>query len=180
MIITISGVAGSGKSTVAKLIAEKLKIKHYSSGDLMRHIAKERGISLLKLSKAAEKDKSIDRELDERQIKLGKTEDNFIIDGRLSAKFIPNAKFKIFLDCSDSERAKRILNDKREGDNAKTVDQMIEKIKTREESENKTDKKYYDYDYHNSKNYTHVIDTTNTNIEGVLKEILNIIKGKDL
>ena len=46
MIITISGIAGSGKSTVAKLLAKKLNCKHYSVGDFMRQIAKEKNIPL--------------------------------------------------------------------------------------------------------------------------------------
>ena len=36
MKITISGKAGSGKSTIARGLAKKLELKHYSIGDLMR------------------------------------------------------------------------------------------------------------------------------------------------
>ena len=97
MIITISGALGSGKSTVAKILVQKFNLKHYSTGDFMREIAVKRGITLLELSKLAETDKSIDEELDERQIKLGEEEDNFIIDARLGWHFIPNS-IKIFLD----------------------------------------------------------------------------------
>ena len=89
MIITISGIAGSGKSTVAKLLAKKLNYKHYSIGDFMRQIAKERKLTLLELSKQAEKDNSIDKELDKKQIELGKTKDNFVIDSRLGFHFCP-------------------------------------------------------------------------------------------
>ncbi|MCH9028900.1 MAG: nucleoside monophosphate kinase, partial [Bacteroidetes bacterium] len=66
MIITISGKAGSGKSTVAKELARKLELKHYSIGDLMRQMAKEKNISLTELGKLAEKDDSIDKELDKK------------------------------------------------------------------------------------------------------------------
>ena len=66
MIITISGKAGSGKSTVAKEIARKLELKHYSIGDLMRQMAKEKNISLSELGELAEKDDSIDKELDKK------------------------------------------------------------------------------------------------------------------
>lgn len=38
MIITIDGPAGSGKSTVAKLLAEKLNFIHFNSGSLFRAI----------------------------------------------------------------------------------------------------------------------------------------------
>ena len=56
MIITISGIAGSGKSTVAKLLAKKLNYNHYSIGEFMRDIAKEKNTSLLELSNLAETD----------------------------------------------------------------------------------------------------------------------------
>jgi len=95
MIITISGKAGSGKSTVAKELARKLNLKHYSIGDIMRQIAKERNISLNELSKLAEKDESIDLELDKKQIDL-RDKNDFIIDGRLTAYFLPFADLKTY------------------------------------------------------------------------------------
>ncbi len=143
MIITLSGKAGSGKSTVAKEIASKLKLKHYSTGDLMRSMATERKISLAKLGSLAEEDGSIDKELDDRQIKLGKEENNFVIDGRLTAHFIPNADLKIFLDCDDKVRAERILRDKREHEEHQDLQETINKIKEREASERK---RYEQYD----------------------------------
>ena len=66
----------------------------------MREIAAKRGITLLELSKLAETDRSIDKELDNYQIQLGKDEDNFIIDARLGWHFIPDS-IKIFLDVND-------------------------------------------------------------------------------
>ncbi len=39
IVITIDGPAGSGKSTVGKILAEKLKLEHLSSGKLYRAIA---------------------------------------------------------------------------------------------------------------------------------------------
>ena len=177
MIITISGKAGSGKSTVATLLAKKLHIKHYSIGDLMRQMAKEKQVSLLELSKEAEQDNSIDKELDDRQIHLGKSEDNFVIDGRLTAFFIPNATFKIFLDCDDNTRTKRILDEKREGETSKNIHEMMKKINQREESERKRYKEYYNYDYQDTANYQFVIDTTNLTISQMLEEVLKVISS---
>ncbi|PIN81309.1 cytidylate kinase, partial [Candidatus Woesearchaeota archaeon CG10_big_fil_rev_8_21_14_0_10_32_9] len=65
MKITISGNLGSGKSTVAKMLAKDLGYSHYSTGDFMRKMAEERGITLLELGKIAENDSSIDYELDD-------------------------------------------------------------------------------------------------------------------
>lgn len=174
MIITISGIAGSGKSTMAKLLAEKLNYKHYSVGDFMREMAKERNLTLLELSKKAETDKTIDKELDKKQIELGKKEDNFVIDSRLGFHFIPNSK-KIFLEVDLNEAAKRIFREKRQHEQYKDIQESIEKIKTRIKSEDKRYREYYNMDYHDKKNYDLVIDTTNITVEQVLNKILKNI-----
>ena len=171
MIITISGKAGSGKSTVAKEFAKKLGIKHYSVGDLMRNMAEEKGISLLELGKIAEKDKKIDSELDKRQIELGKKEKNFVIDGRLTAFFMPKADLKVFLDCDDKIRAERILKNERKDEKSKNLKEAIKKINKREESERKRYKKYYNIDYCNKELYDLVIDTTFLTVEEVIVNI---------
>ena len=178
MIITISGKAGSGKSTVARELARQLKLKHYSIGDLMRQMAKERNISLLELGKAAEKDKSIDKELDERQIKLGKGENNFVIDGRLTAQFIPNADIKVFLECEDRVRAERILEDERKDEKSKDIPGVISKIRERESSERKRYKQYYGIDYYDEEMYNLVIDTTNLSVKEVVGRIMGNMGGR--
>ena len=175
MIITISGKAGSGKSTTAKELAKKLNLKHYSIGDLMRQIAREKGISLMELSKQAENDPSIDQELDKKQIELRKN-DNFVIDGRLTAFFIPNATLKVFLDCDDNVRAERILKEGRKDESGKTINELMEKIRQREQSEKKRYKEIYNNDYADKKLYDLVIDTTNTNPSGVIKKITSKIE----
>ena len=178
MIITISGRAGSGKSTIAKLVAKKLGLKHFSSGDFMRQMAKERKISLLELSKLAEKDSSIDKELDERQIKFGKEQDDFVIDGRLSAFFIPNADFRIFLDADKKTRAERILRDARAEEKGRSLEDIEERIEEREKSEAKRYKEYYGFDCYDKAKYDFVIDTTSLSIEEVAKKVLGIIRKK--
>jgi CMP/dCMP kinase len=174
MIITISGKAGSGKSTVAKELAKKLNLKHYSIGDLMRQLAKEKKISLSKLSKLAEKDDSIDLELDKKTIDL-RENDNFVIDGRLTAYFLPFSNLKVFLDCNDKVRAERILKDNREDEKSKNSRELVKKIKNREQSERKRYTKLYSIDYYDKKLYDLMIDTTSLSIEEVLEEIKSSI-----
>jgi predicted cytidylate kinase len=175
MIITISGKAGSGKSTVAKELAEKLKLKHYSIGDLMRQIAKEKNISLIELSKLAEKDSSIDLELDKKQIDL-RDKNNFVIDGRLTAHFIPYADLKVFLDCNDKVRAERILKNERKDEKSKNIKELIKKIDQREQSERKRFKKLYSVDYYDKKLYNLIINTTNLSINEVVEKIMKAVK----
>ena len=175
MIITISGKAGSGKSTIAKELAKKLNLKHYSIGDLMRQLAKEKNISLIELSKLAEKDDSIDTELDKKNIEL-RNEDKFVIDGRLTAYVSPYSDLKVFLDCKDKVRAGRILKDKRSEEKSKNINSLIKKINQREESERKRYKKLYNVDYYDKKLYNLIIDTTNLSIKEVVEKIMEAIK----
>ena len=178
MRITISGKAGSGKSTVAKLLSEKLDLRHYSIGDLMRAIADEKGLNLLELNKIAQRDKSIDFELDSRLKELGRAKDNFVVDGRLAAFFIPNAEVRVFLDADDRVRAQRILKDKRQQEKSKNLKEAISSIKKREESEKKRYKKYYGVDYLNKKLYNHIIDTTKLTPDKVVEKIIKFVKSR--
>lgn len=179
MIIVIGGEAGSGKSATAKLLAKKLKLKHYSNGDFMGKLAEERGISLLELSKLAEKDSSIDHALDERQIQLGKTQDNFVIDSRLGFHFIPNS-IKIFLKADLNLRAKRILSDSknRKDEHNSSLEETKLNIKRREESENKRYKKYYAVEPYDEKNFDITINTTGLSVEETVSKMIDFIKKK--
>lgn len=175
MRITISGKPGSGKSTIAKAIAKKLSYRHYSVGDFMRQIAEEKGMTVLELSKLAEKSTDIDKQLDEKQIRLNK-EDNFVIDSRLGFHFIPGS-IKIFLDIGDEEAAKRIFrqNRKEEKEN-KTLKETLDNIKKRGKSEILRYKKYYKLDCYDKKHYDFIIDTTKMNAGEVVEAVMGFLR----
>lgn len=175
MIITISGKPGSGKSTVAKIVARKLNLKHYSVGDLWRKMAAERGMTILEFNKLVEKDSNIDLETDRRQRELGKKEDNFVIDGRMSFYFIPNS-VKIFLDVGEEAGANRIFQEKRgDVENYPNVEGTMDKIWKREQSELKRYRKLYKADYTNTKNFDAVIDTTRMPAEKVAERVIKTV-----
>jgi len=181
MIITISGKPGSGKSTIARIIAKKLRLNHYSIGDLQRKYAKEKGITIEELGRLELKNEKIDKEVDEYQTKLSEKEDNFIIDGRLSFNFIPKS-IKIFLECEDDEGAKRIYDDtktnKRDCSERKTrsLEETKDIMLKREKDNQKRFLKYYDIDFLDEKNYDIVVDTTNIGAEEAAEKILKFIK----
>src|SRR3989338_1988464 len=178
MIITISGTAGSGKSTVGKLLAQKLGFKHYSMGDVQRQIAQEKGITLLELGKLEEHYRSIDKMVDQKQINLGKKEDHFVIDGRLSFHFIPNS-FKIFLDGDIDVRAKRIFHDQlsdRSAEKNFSLEDTKKKMKEREASEIKRYNKYYNINPYEKSHYDLIIDGTEMTIEKNADLIIAFIK----
>jgi cytidylate kinase len=174
MIITINGTFGSGKSTVAKFLAKKLGYTHHSVGDFMGEIALKRGVSLLELSKMAEKDPSIDDLLDEKQIYIGEHHDDFIIDARLGWHFIPHS-FKIFLKCDFDVGAKRIFGDKREDEKKENIslEETKKAMKRRLKAEKKRYKDNYDVDDHFDENhYDFVLDTSKLSKEEVKEKVL--------
>ena len=77
MQISICGTPGSGKSTVAKIIADKLKYKYYSVGALRRKMAEKRGLTIYEFNQLKE---DTDTEFDNIQKKIGEKEDNFVIE----------------------------------------------------------------------------------------------------
>ena len=180
MIITISGTPGSGKSTVGKLVAKKLNLKHYSTGDFMREMAAERGITLAELGELAKVNDTIDKALDCRQVNLGKTEDNFVIDGRLSYHFIPNS-IKIFIDADIKERARRIVQDSpnRSTEDATDIDETIASISKRKNVEQERYRKYYNLDPYEHDNYDLVIDATIPSAEEVADKIVDFVNGNN-
>src|SRR3989338_839443 len=177
MIITIAGTPGAGKSTVAKLVAKKLKLKHYSTGDYMRQIAIKRNISLIELSKIAEKDKSIDKELDDSQINSGRTKDNFVIDSRLGFYFIPHS-IKVLLIANIDKSVDRIFQQKRAEENAPTKEAIKKKIIVRKRSEKKRYKELYGLEIYDFKDFDIIIDTSDLTIKQVVDGIVKYIQSQ--
>ncbi|OGF25327.1 hypothetical protein A2331_03875 [Candidatus Falkowbacteria bacterium RIFOXYB2_FULL_34_18] len=175
MIISISGTAGSGKSTVAKGLAKKLKFKHYSMGDLQREVAEEMGVSIVELGELEKTDPSIDRMIDKKQRELGKKEDNFVIDAWLAPFFIPHA-IKFFLDADIGERAKRRVVAKRTTESYQRQEDAERAIAQRENTNRERWIKFYGFDFREKKNYDYIIDTTNSNVREVLKKVNELLK----
>jgi cytidylate kinase len=179
MIITISGTSGAGKSTVAKFLAEKLGYKHYSTGDVLRKLAVERGITINELMIAAKTDESIDRDIDSYSKKLGESEDNFVIDSRLAWHFIPHS-VKIFLVADLTIRAERIFMQRRKEEKFETLEEATKLMEEREKVNLGRYRKAYGITYLDKKNYDLVVDTTKTTAEEVAGKILGYLKKKNL
>src|SRR3989339_1970853 len=140
-IITINGFPGSGKSSTADLVAKELNFKRFSSGDVMRQIALDRGISLNELSIKAETEKEVDNDIDNSVKKAGETE-KIVIDSRLAFHWIPKS-FKVYLDLSPEIAKERISNNlktnkfRQESEGQANIDEIYKKIISRLESEKK-------------------------------------------
>lgn len=185
MIISLAGRQGSGKTTVGKILAEKLWFERFSTGDFMREMAMEKGMSLMELNTFSETDGGkIDAILDERQKKLWQEKDNFIIDARLAWHFIPHS-FKVYLTVDDFVGASRIVGDsanplRHSTDVHASIEEAMETTKARRESESKRYMNLYHVDNHDLTHYDLVIDTTNTPPAEVVQQILDTLTQKGL
>jgi CMP/dCMP kinase len=183
MIISLSGSQGSGKSTVAKKLANKLNWPRYYMGAMRREAAAKRGMTLAEYNKLGEVDFSTDKEVDEYQRELGEKKDNFIIEGRTSWYFIPHS-FKIYLEVELEVGAKRIWNhlkmdNKRNEDiNLRNIQEMIESLKKRQISDKKRYLKYYNINVNDKKHYDFILNTTNLSIEEVFLHVFQEVEKR--
>ena len=183
MIITINGAFGSGKSTIAKMLAKKLGWPCYYMGEIRRQKAKKRGMTLSEYNKLGETDFSTDNEVDLYQKKISETKDNFIIDSKTSWYFMPHA-IKIYFEVDEREGAQRVFNElktsnkRNEDKNLKTLNDILISHRQRKQSDIKRYKKYYNIDVYNKNHYDYVIDTTNLNKKQVFVKVYEYIESR--
>jgi len=175
MIITISGLHGTGKSTIAKIIAEKLDLQYYSTGQAFRDLAKEMNMTLEEFTKYVERNPEIDKKLDDKINQIAQ-QGNIIIDSQLSGYILQSsADFKILLTCSLETRVKRMA----ERDNT-DYEQKLKETKLRENSELERFKMLYDIDLGDeedlNKIYDLIINTETLTIEEIVRKILANLK----
>ncbi|MFH1376714.1 MAG: (d)CMP kinase [Candidatus Woesearchaeota archaeon] len=179
MIISICGMSGSGKSNVAKLLAEKLGMKHYSIGDIRRNMAIERNITLKRLNDVGEHQKFTDKQADDKCFKLGKEEANFVIDGRLVYHFIPES-VKIFLKSHLRIRAEKAYIDEKKMEEFRDLGDAIAALIGREKSDQYRFKKYYEIDCNNELQYDLIINTDYLSFEEVVDKVIEFLKKESI
>lgn len=167
--ITLGGLAGTGKGTISRMLADKLSFNRVSFGDFARKTAEERGVTLNELDEMSKTDESIDRDRDQYFKEYGEQNENFVAEGRLAAHFIKDA-FKILLICDD-RRFKRVS----ERDNISEEEARAETL----EREGTYAERYgglYDLaDFNDPKYYDLVIDTSELTPDEILDKIINDI-----
>ncbi|MDP3989819.1 MAG: AAA family ATPase [archaeon] len=185
MIITISGTAGSGKSTIAKKIEKILNATRIYVGGIRREMAREKGWTLEQLNEYAKDHPETDVDVDKRAADEAKKEEAegkvVIVEGRVQYHFLPES-LKIYIKVNPDEGAKRVWKELQEkgtsGRNEKgyTLEEMKVRVREREEEDAGRYLKYYNIDHRDESQYDFILDTTDITAEEATVKVLEYIK----
>jgi len=116
-VICISGMAGTGKSTLSKKLAEKYRLKYYSGGDALKDLAKVEGYDVssqgwwespegLQFLNERVNDPKFDKAVDDKLLEYAQ-QGNVLLDS-WTMPWLLKEGFKIWLLASIEKRAARV------------------------------------------------------------------------
>ena len=164
MHITITGRLGSGKSTVAKILVEKHGYTYYSTGNIMRELAQEAGISILEYNQRCVSDPTEDKKIDDRTrevaIRMQEQGENLIFDSRMAWFFAPDT-FKVYVTVDPCVAARRVGIDPRPGEPCSECE-IYEELEQRSKVEQQRFIQFYGEgaDYYDWNNFNLIVDST--------------------
>ncbi len=119
----------------------------------------------------AQADPAIDKQIDGHQVEVSKHGDDLLFEGRLSGRFI-DAELKIMLKTDIKVRARRIA----QRENI-SFEQAMQETLTRQESEAKRYREFYDIDISDLSLYDLVIESSVWNPEATAQLAITAIRS---
>ncbi len=162
MHITITGMLGSGKSTICRIIAEEKGYEVYSTGKIQRQVASQKGVTTLELNKMMTEHPELDSIIDNETVRIAReNEDKTIIfDSRMAWFFVPDA-YNIFLTVDPYISAQRVMRaDRGDVEGYSDVEEAKTKLMERASTEHERFIRIYNADYWNYNNYDLILDAT--------------------
>lgn len=173
LTVTVGGLAGTGTSTLCRLLAARLDLPYTYVGSLFRQEAARRGMSLAEFGQLCQDDPSVDRSLDDRQLELLR-EGGVLLEGRMAgwlAEHNDVDAFTIWLVCDEDERIRRITE--RDGG-----DMEVQRTRTREReaSEYTRFEEYHGADLTQLTIYDLVLDSTDMAPTALAEAVLEAMR----
>ena len=175
VIVTIGGLPGAGKTTVAKKVAEELGLKHVNIGEIFRGLAEARAMTLEEFGVFAQRNPDIDKSIDAKTLELAKA-GNVLLEGRLTGPMLKRngvQAVQVWLDAPLKVRAERVA--KRDG---LSFASAVAATQAREKLEWDRYFDIYGIDLRDTSGYDLVIDTSDKAPEAIVKEIVAAVKRK--
>ncbi len=155
--ITVGGLPGTGSSTLCRVLEKAVGLPYVYAGQIFRQQAAEQGLSLEAFNELAQRDESVDRGLDDRQLDLLRR-GGLILEGRMSgwlARIDALPAFKVWVTCDEEERVRRLVA--RDGGDPDTRARLMRERVAREADRYR---RYYGVDIDDLSIYDLVVDST--------------------
>jgi cytidylate kinase len=170
LVIAVSGLHGSGRSTHAKRLADAFGLRYVSSGTIFRQMAEERGLTLEEMSRLTESDPELDKLIDERAREESRR-GGVVVDATLSGWMCVEPDLRIFLTTSIEARVRRIAE--REG---VSPEEARRETEARAESERERFRAYYGVDIGDLSIYDVVLNTDLFDPEGTARILKRVVE----
>ncbi len=180
LVLCISGMAGTGKSTLSKKIAKRYNLRCYSGGDALKDLAKEEGYEItgegwwespdgLNFLEKRVKDPQFDKVVDDKLLGYAK-QGNVLLDSWTMPWLLKDG-FKIWLMASIDKRAARVA----ERDKM-TVEEAHAVLKEKEAQTKAIYKKLYGFKLDEDFTpFNFILDTDNLNADQVYEVLCKVI-----
>jgi cytidylate kinase len=180
IVVCISGMAGTGKSTLSKRLAKKYELKYYSGGDALKELAKDQGYNSssrgwwespegLSFLEKREKNFKFDKAVDDKLLEYAQ-QGHVLLDS-WTMPWLLKTGFKIWLVASVEKRAERIA--KRD---KIPINEALRVVKEKEDRTKAIYKKLYGFALgEDFEPFNLVLDTDALNAEGVFQVLCMVM-----
>lgn len=168
MVVTISGLPGSGTTTLSRLVASDLGLVHINAGEVFRSMAAEAGMTVTEFGRYVESHPEVDTELDRRMGELA-ARGSCLLEARLAGWVTRNEgvdALRVWVECDDRARAVRLAG--REG---KTIEEAVADNAEREASERSRYLAFYGIDLADLGIYDLVLDSGSTSPDDLAEQV---------
>ncbi|MEM2760444.1 MAG: cytidylate kinase family protein [Nitrososphaerales archaeon] len=179
--IIISGLPAVGKTTIARVIADKFNLKHYSGGDVLKEMAIGKGYSLsgndwwdteqgIKFLGERKTNPNFDKQVDEKLVQASNR--GGVVITSYTLPWLAGDAVKFWLKASKENRAKRMAK----RDNI-SYDEALKIVSMRDEENKKLYFDLYGIKFGEDLSvFDYVINTDQLDIDGVIDITCTIVK----